>query len=149
MKNMIIFLKNSYICRKNFCLMEEILKRIKETRKKKGLTLENMADVLGMSDSNYRKIEKNQTRLSLKDFLKIADEFKVSVNDLLDIQPQRAYHQQNMDKGTFIGHQEFDNYYQENKEITLKYINSLEERNKSLQEEVLHLRGQLSNKVTE
>ena len=129
--------------------MEEILNRIKETRKKKGLSLENMADVLGMSDSNYRKIEKNQTRLSLKDFLKIADEFKVSVNDLLDIQPQREYHQQNMDKGTFIGHQEFDNYYQENKEITYKYINSLEERVKFLQEEVLQMHSQLSNKVTE
>jgi transcriptional regulator with XRE-family HTH domain len=126
--------------------MEEVLKKIKAARKERGLTLESMANELGMSDSNYRKIENNQTRLSLENFLKIAKELDVSVNDLLAIKPKTEYHQNNNEKGTFIGHQELVNYYQDNKEITNRYISSLEERIKYLQEENLFLRQQLPEK---
>ena len=47
---------------------------------------------------------------------------------------------------TFIGHQEFENYYQDNKEITKKFINNLEATIKHLQEEILFLRNLSSDK---
>ena len=126
--------------------MEDVLKRIKETRIQRGYSLENMAMELNISDSAYRKIENNQTKLSLDKFLQIAKILDVQINDLLGEKSHREYHQYNNDQGTFIGHQEFENYYQENKEITHKLINSLETNIKYLQEEILLLRNQLSEK---
>jgi transcriptional regulator with XRE-family HTH domain len=63
--------------------MEKILKRIRETRKQKGYSLENMATELNISDSAYRKIENNQTKLSLEKFLQITKILDVSINDLV------------------------------------------------------------------
>jgi len=128
-------------------MMEEILKKITQTRKKRGLSLENMGFELGISDSAYRKIENNQSKLSLENFLKIAKTLEVTANELLDEKPHNEYNQSNNDQaqGTFIGHQEFQNFYQENKEITFKLIDSLEAHVKHLQEENSFLRNQLSN----
>lgn len=96
-----------------------------------------------MSDSAYRKIENYETRLSLEIFLKIAKALDVSADELLEGKTQREYIQHNHEKGTFIGHQEFENYYQENKDITAKLINSMEANITYLQEENVFLRGQL------
>ena len=57
---------------KNHQPMERILKRIVQTRKQKGYSLENMANELNISESTYRKIENNQINLSLERFLLIA-----------------------------------------------------------------------------
>ena len=126
--------------------MEEILKRIIQTRTQRGYSLEYVADKSEMSESAYRKIEKNQIRLSLENFLKIAKALEVSVNELLGEKSHREYHQHNNEQGTFIGHQEFENFYQENREITQKLINSLESNIKDLHEEILFLQNQLSEK---
>lgn len=132
--------------RKKYSKMEDVSKRIKKTRMQRGYSLENMAMELNISDSAYRKIENNQTKLSLDKFLQIAKILDVSINDLLGEKSHREYHQNNNNQGTFIGHQEFENYYQENKEITHKLINSLESNVKHLEEEILTLRNQLSEK---
>ena len=105
-----------------------------------------MAVDLKISNSSYRKIENNQTILSLDKFLRIAKILDVSIDDLLGEKSHREYHQNDNDQGTFIGHQEFENYYQENKEITHKLINNLESNIKHLQEEVLFLRNQSFDK---
>ena len=126
--------------------MDEIIKKIVQIRKQKGYSLENMAIELNISESAYRKIETNQTRLSLEKFLQISKILDTSINDLLGEKSHREYHQCNNNQGTFIGHQEFDNYYQESKEITHKLIISLESNIKDLQEEVSFLRNQLADK---
>ena len=126
--------------------IDQILKRIKAIRKQRGYSLENMAAEIGIhSDTAYRKVENHETTLSLERFLKIAKALDVSENELLGLKPQREYHQYNNEKGTFIGHQEYASYYQENKEITAKLISSLETNIKYLQEENALLRSQLSN----
>jgi transcriptional regulator with XRE-family HTH domain len=126
--------------------MEKVLNRIRETRKLRGYSLENMATELNISDSAYRKIENNQTKLSLEKFLQIAKVLDISINDLIEEKSHREYHQHNTDQGTFIGHQEFENYYQESKEMTHKLLDSLESNIKHQQEEILFLRNQLSDK---
>ena len=126
--------------------MEEILKRIMQARKQKGYTLENMAGELDIADSTYRKIENNEVRLSLERFLQIAKILNVPIYDLLGEKSHREYHQHNNEQGTFIGHQEFENFYQENKDVTNKLIISLEATVKHQQEEILFLRSQLSDK---
>ena len=125
--------------------MKDLLKRIKELRNKKGYSLENMATELNISASAYRKIENNQSKLSLERFFQIANYLAVPVSELIDEKSHREYHQTNSNTGTFIGHQEFENFYQENKDITQKLVNSLEETIKHLNEEVTFLRSQLTN----
>ena len=126
--------------------MENVLKRIIELRKRRGYSLENMATELNISDSAYRKIENSQSKLSLDRFLQIANILNVPISDLIDEKSHREYNQTNSSTGTFIGHQEFENYYQENKEITQKLVNSLEANIKHLEEEVIFLRDQLKAK---
>ena len=126
--------------------MEKVLNNIKKTRLLRGYSLENMATELDISDSAYRKIENNQTKLSLDRFLQIAKVLDVSVNDLIGEKSHRDYNQYNNEQGTFIGHQEFENFYQENKEITNKLLNSYESTINHQQEEIMFLRAQLSNK---
>ncbi|MCL2073382.1 MAG: helix-turn-helix transcriptional regulator [Marinilabiliaceae bacterium] len=127
--------------------VENILGRIVQIRKQRGYSLDNMAVELEISESAYRKIEFNQTKLSLEKFLQIAKILKVTTLELLDEKSNREYHQQNSATGTFIGHQEFENYYQENKDLSQKLISSYESKIKHLEEEVLFLRRIVSNEV--
>jgi len=126
--------------------MEEILKRITQTRKQRGYTLENMAIELGIAESGYRKIENNEVRLTLDRFLQIAKILNTSVNELLGENSHREYHQNNNEQGTITVHQEFENFYQENREITQKLINSMESNINYLHEEIFFLRNQLAGK---
>ena len=126
--------------------MEKVLNNIRKTRNLRGYSLENMAMELDISDSAYRKIENNQTKLSLERFLQIAKVLDVSINELIGEKSHREYNQNNNEQGTFIGHQEFENFYQENKEINQKLLNSFESTIKLQQEEIIFLREQLSNK---
>ncbi|MDR0613695.1 MAG: helix-turn-helix domain-containing protein [Dysgonamonadaceae bacterium] len=60
-----------------------------------GYSLENMAMELNISDSAYRKIENNQTKLSLEKFLQIAKILDVSINNLVGEKSHREYYQYN------------------------------------------------------
>jgi transcriptional regulator with XRE-family HTH domain len=125
---------------------EQTLKRIEQIRKQKGYSLENMGFGIGVSESAYRKIVNNQVKFTVENLFKIAHALDVSISELVGDKSQREYHQYNNDKGTFIGHQEGENIYQDNKEIVQKLINTLEKKKKNLQEENVFLRSQLSGK---
>ncbi|OAE91992.1 helix-turn-helix transcriptional regulator [Flavobacterium psychrophilum] len=106
--------------------METVVNKIKEFRKKKGYSHEYMAHELDISQVAYSKIEKSETKLSVDRLYKIAEILETAVEDFLDIAATNIYHQTNQDTGTFIGHQEVQNLYQENKEKSEK-INALYE----------------------
>jgi transcriptional regulator with XRE-family HTH domain len=73
-----------------------------------------------MSQPAYSKIEKNETVLSVDRLFKIAEILETPVNDLLEINPNNIYHQNNNNTGTFIGHQEVEHLYNDNKEKSEK-----------------------------
>ena len=79
-----------------------------------------MAHELNISQVAYSKIEKNETKLSVDRLFKISEILETPVESLLDINPNNIYHQNNNDNGTFIGHQEVQNLYQDNKEKSEK-----------------------------
>ncbi|MCL1867859.1 MAG: helix-turn-helix transcriptional regulator [Paludibacter sp.] len=116
--------------------MEKFLTKIRDVRKERGLSLENMADELQISHTAYRKIETNQCKLSVERLVQIAAILKTSASELLDEKASHVYHQTNNDNATFIGHQEFENYYQENKELTQNFM-------ESLQNEIAHLKTEI------
>ena len=104
---------------------DEILNRIKEHRKKRGFSYETMAHEINTSTAAYRKIEMNQTKLTLERLYQIAQILDVSVGNLLDIQNKNQLSQINKDTST--GYlQQIDNFHSENKEKSEK-IESLYE----------------------
>ncbi|UKB82214.1 helix-turn-helix transcriptional regulator [Chryseobacterium sp. MEBOG06] len=107
--------------------MEVIIEKIKEYRKKKGFSHENMAEELHISQAAYSKIEKNETKLTVDRLYQIAEILKVPVYGLLDTIPNNIYNQQNF-YDTSVGHQEIQNLYQENKDKTGKIESLYEER---------------------
>lgn len=107
--------------------MEVIIEKIKEYRKKKGYSHENMAEELNISQVAYSKIEKNETKLTVDRLYQIATILETPVYDLLDLMPNNVYNQQYF-YDTSVGHQEIQNLYQENKEKTEKIETLYEER---------------------
>lgn len=61
--------------------LQLICNRIRKFRYEKGLSQQNVADKLNMSQNAYFKIESGQTRLLLVTVLLLADIFEVSLCD--------------------------------------------------------------------
>lgn len=103
--------------------LEKIIDVIKKNRKTRGLSHENMAIELDISPSTYNKIERQDIKLSLERFLEIKSLLKIPVEDLFEISVENIYNQSFNDSSIF--HQEVQNLYHDNKELTNGYIESL------------------------
>lgn len=99
--------------------MEEILNKIREHRKKKGFSYENMANELNISIAAYRKIELNQTKLTVEKLLKISEILDAKVVEIMGIESNKQQNQSNFENSTGY-QQQIENYFQENKERNLK-----------------------------
>ena len=98
--------------------VEKILKKIRETRKLKGLSHESMAFELDMSPSAYNKLERSETTLSLERLLKIRQILDLPYSDLFEIKTGDTFNQDLKDNAVgYVKH-----LYQENKEVTQKLI---------------------------
>ncbi len=116
--------------------MEEVLQRIKEYRKKKGFSYDTMAHELKTSPAAYRKIELNQTKLTVERLFQIAQILEAKVEDILDVKAHKIYNQEVKENG--IGYQDIEHFYADNKEksekIELLYEERLREKNEHLKE---------------
>ena len=124
--------------------VEKILKKVREIRKTKGLSHENMAHELDMSSSAYNKLERGETVLSVERLFKLKQILDLDFTDLLDLKVGDIFHQ-DFKGNASVGRQELkdnaiahvENLYQENKEINEKFM-------KALQDEISFLRSQIS-----
>ena len=107
--------------------MEEVLSKIKEYRKKKGFSYENMAHELNTSAAAYRKIELNQTKLTVERLVQIAQILEAKIEDLLDLKANSEFNQTNNENATCY-QQQIENYFQENKEKSEKIEQLYESR---------------------
>ncbi len=107
--------------------MEEVLSKIKEYRKKKGFSYENMAHELNTSAAAYRKIELNQTKLTVERLVQIAQILEAKIEDLLDLKANSEFNQTNNENATGY-QQQIENYFQENKEKSEKIEQLYESR---------------------
>ena len=107
--------------------MEDVLSRIKEYRKKKGYSYETMAHELDTSAAAYRKIELNQTKLTVERLLQIAQILEAKVVDILGINPNSQLNQTNNENATGY-QQQIENYFQESKERSEKIEQLYENR---------------------
>ncbi len=123
--------------------MEHVLEKIREVRKQKGYSHEYIAHELDISQVAYSKLEKNETKLTVERLYKLAEILETPITDLLDVKANNIFNQHNNNRGTFIGNQEIQNLYQENRDKSEKIIELYEAR---LQDKDL-LIAQLSGKI--
>ena len=123
--------------------MEEILEKIKEHRKKKGYSYETMAHELNTSPGAYRKIELNQTKLTVERLQQIATILEAKVEDLMDIKADTEFKQTNNENATGY-QQQIENYFQENKEKSEKIEQLYESRLKDKEDMIVHLQKTLN-----
>lgn len=69
--------------------------RIKKTREEKGITQEFLANCLETTQSNYGRLEKDDSRLTVPKLMKIAEALEVSVSYLLGESATRIIQQSN------------------------------------------------------
>lgn len=123
--------------------MEKVLQRIKEYRKKKGYSYDTMAHELNTSPAAYRKVELNQTKLTVERLYQIAQILEAKVEDILDVKSDKTYHQTNNDNAT--GYQKIEHLYQGNKEKSDKIEFLYEERIKEQAITIAQLMTVISN----
>ena len=124
--------------------MDEVLSKIKEYRKKKGFSYENMAHELNTSAAAYRKIETNQTKLTVDRLYQIAQILEAKIEDLLDIKADKIYKQDINENG--IGYQAIEHFYADNKEKSEKIEQLYESRLKDKDVMIAQLQKIISEK---
>lgn len=122
---------------------DNVLEKIRELRKKRGFSHENMADELHISQAAYSKIEKNETKLTVDRLFHIAEILEAPVYELLDVTPNNIYNQQNFYDAS-VRYQDIQNLYQENMEKSEKIEKLYEERLKDKDKMIEQLQNLLS-----
>lgn len=81
-----------YFYKKITIMIDKILTNIKEFRKQKGFSNEVMAMELNVSAAAYRKIEFNQTKLTVEKLFNIAKVLEIDVAELLELKAKTEMH---------------------------------------------------------
>ena len=72
---------------------------IRKLREKKGFSQEYVAQELGINQSTYGKLERENTKISIDRLLRISEILEEDVINLLDSKPQNTFHQTNQGNG--------------------------------------------------
>ena len=62
---------------------EEVLKRIREERRQRGISLRTLGELLGVSGQYVSMVERGKAPLKMEDYLKICEIFDISVIKIL------------------------------------------------------------------
>jgi transcriptional regulator with XRE-family HTH domain len=117
--------------------IEKVLEKLKEARKEKGWSHENMAIELGISQGAYTNIENKGSKLSVERLLKISQILEKPVYYFFETNPNNIYHQ-TFSENSYGGH--IEHLYQDNKDVYAKLSEAYETNIKSLKEEIEFLR---------
>lgn len=106
--------------------MENIILRIKRRRKEKGYSHETMGHELNISPAAYRKIETNQTKLTVERLLQIVKILDISLVEILNIEYDKIGNGEHAQKAMAL--EQFSHLCSENREKTAKIESLYEER---------------------
>ncbi len=112
--------------------IEKVLIKIRDARKDKGYSHENMAMELGISQGAYTNLENNESRLSVERLIQIAQILDKPIYSFFEVSPQNIFNQNLKDNS--IGHQQVQNLYHENRETLGKLLASYEQQISNMQE---------------
>jgi transcriptional regulator with XRE-family HTH domain len=113
--------------------MNIIGRKIKDVREKNGLSQENLALELGITQPTYARLEKEDERLSIVRLMQIAKILNSTVSELINEKAQKINTQSNN-----------ENAY--NADTINTIINADKEHIQTLQEEISFLREQVGGK---
>jgi len=111
--------------------MNSIGNKIRIYRESKGLSQDNLALELGITQPSYARLEKDDDRISITRLISIAKILKTTVSDLIDEKTQKIINQQNSEN---------PNAYVDS------VINSDKDHIKTLKDEIVFLRTMLQEK---
>jgi len=131
--------KNKVLVWKKYCEESKSLGR------KKGYSYETMAYELDTSAAAYRKIELNQTKLTVERLFQIAQILEAKVVDILGVNPNSQLNQTNNENATGY-QQQIENYFQESKERSEKIEQLYESRLKDKDEIIEQLKKLIDRK---
>ena len=115
--------------------MEKI--KLIEARKKKGYSISNMAEELGVDEANYCRREKGQTKINDTEWEKLSQVLDVSVEDIYEKDENQFFICKDYASGNYLGvHNNIYTVPESMIETQQKYI-------KKLEEEVLNLKKRL------
>ena len=119
-------------------MVAEIGTKVRKIRELKNFTQEYMADKLGISQSAYAKIEKEDSDITISRLQKLAEIFEIKLDDLLNFNEKYVFNNFGSahDK-SFSVNQISDN----ERELYNKNIKLLEEKIQYQQEIIASLRG--------
>lgn len=109
---------------------------LRKIRLERGLKQENMADLLGLSQSGYNKIERNLHDVNQEKLEIFAEKLEIKKEDLLDIDTSyiQEVHNNTIDKQAQNQH-----FYNYNEQITNELILSYKNQNKLYEEKITWL----------
>lgn len=122
--------------------MKEISEKIKELRKAKKLSQEELAEKIGITQASYFQIEKGKTELSVERLFQIASVLDVSAFDLLDVVNQEKKQSEGSKKVKEL--EVLVNHWKELAETRNEKIKYLEKHLKGLSDALLE---ELSSRV--
>lgn len=107
--------------------------KIRSLREEKGITQEYLAACLGLTQSNYGRMEKSDARITIPKLFKIAEVLEIKVSHLLGEPSNQVIHQH--DNETASAAYSFETMGSDKEHIT------------SLKEEIQFLRAILNSKI--
>ncbi|MCW3162184.1 helix-turn-helix transcriptional regulator [Chryseobacterium oryctis] len=113
--------------------------KLQETRIKKGLSQEQIANMLGMTQSNYSRKENGSSKISQREWEKLSKTLEVPMEDIFENDDSHIFIFQDHSTGNYKG---INNIYsipehiEQLLETQRKYIDKLEEENQTLREEI-------------
>jgi transcriptional regulator with XRE-family HTH domain len=114
--------------------------KIRLLRTQKGLTQENMAEMLKMSPTGYANIEQNKTNISFKKLEEIAKNLETNVFELLSVGEKSVFYiPQTNENGTNNGYVVNNNLPTEYQELVGK-VSLLVLENEALKKEINYLK---------
>ncbi len=123
--------------------VEKVMKKVVGFRKRKGLSHDNMAIELGISQAAYTNLESMKSNLTVERLIKISEILEEPVYRFFDISPQKINNLTNYDSST--GYlQDFDDLYQDSRNTYEKLELSYQKSVEILEKEVEFLKSLLN-----
>lgn len=109
--------------------------KLQETRLKKGLSQEKIADMLGMTQSNYSRKENGSSKITKQEWERLSKTLDVPVDEIFENDESHIFIFQDNATGNYSGTNNIysiPKHIEELLETQRKYIERLEEEIKSL-----------------
>ncbi|KFE97287.1 hypothetical protein IX38_20805 [Chryseobacterium luteum] len=109
--------------------------KLQETRLKKGLSQEQIADMLGMTQSNYSRKESGSSKISKQEWEKLSKTLDVPVDEIFENEESHIFIFQDNSTGNYSGTNNIHSipkHIEQLLETQRKYIEKLEEEIKTL-----------------